>query len=467
MQISREITIKRLTDLKPHPKNPRKHPDEMLKKLSRSIQEFGFTNPVLISDDNMILAGHARCKAAEMLGISEVPCIILPLKGDSASAYVIADNKLNELSEWDENTLAGLMAEIDIGGVDLELTGFSISEIETLLTPQGCVEDEFDEEQAKKDIEDNGGAVTQAGDIWLIGNHRLICGDSTLPGTFEELLEGKKAQLCVTSPPYGIAGNKPGGMQVYESGEIDEWRTTMTAAIRNMCRHANVVCYNIADKFNTGGQFLEPTFAYSIEMFADNGFRPLFIKIWNKQRKALSSASPIHLSTLKGVGDTEYIAAFAGNESAPLGEDEYDLSEVSFVTAFGDYNYKLVRRLSKQERREFGYSAIWNFPSVTGSHSTKNRLDERNHKARFPVTLPWRCLKMFTDSGDIVLEPFSGSGTTMIACEQLGRRCFAVEKSETYCDIATARFHNFAPDAEICLVRGDKKIPLEETGVLS
>jgi|GEM_PF-709462 len=456
-----ELKTMKLADLKPHPKNPRVHPADMLKKLMASIREFGFTNPVLLSEDNMILAGHARCKAAEQLGMTEVPCIVLPLKGSSADAYVIADNKLNELSEWDENKLAELFADLDSAGFDAELTGFDIDEIDALLSPKGCVEDNFDEEKAKKEVEDNGGAVTRSSDIWLLGEHRLLCADSTLPETFEKLLEGEKAQLCVTSPPYAV------GKKKYETDSIDDWFATMRPAIKNICRHAETVCYNIGDKMNTGGQWIEPTFAYSVQMFADNGFRPLFVKVWNKQRMALSSSAPIHLSTLKGVGDSEYIAAFAGNEQTASGEnDEYDLSEISFVTAFGNYNYKLVRRLSKQERREFGYSAIWNFPSVGGVKNTKNRLDERNHKARFPVTLPWRCIKMFTDNGNIVLEPFSGTFSTGIACEQLGRRCFAVERDETYTDISVARFHAFAPDAEIYLLRDGEKIPFADTGVM-
>jgi DNA modification methylase len=109
---------------------------------------------------------------------------------------------------------------------------------------------------------------------------------------------------------------------------------------------------------------------------------------------------------------------------------------------------------------------MWRFASVQGAAKTKNKLDERNHKARFPVELPWRCVKMHSDKGDIVLESFCGSGTTIIACEQLERKCYAIEREPLYCDIAVARFRNFAPDAEIELLRGGVKIPFSETGVL-
>jgi DNA modification methylase len=237
----------------------------------------------------------------------------------------------------------------------------------------------------------------------------------------------------------------------------------MRPAIKNICRHSETVCYNIGDLFSTGSQFIEPTFAYSVQMFSDNGFRPLWVRIWDKKRQALSSQAPYHLATTKPIGDAEYIGAFAGNEN--LSEDDTDVSEHSFLTAFSNSNYKFVKRLSKQERREWGYSSLWRVCSVVGTANTKNRLDERNHKARFPVELPWRCIKMHSDSGDIILEPFSGSGTTIIACEQLERRCYAIEKDCTYTDIAVARYANFVKDAEIFLLRNGEKIPLLETGI--
>jgi hypothetical protein len=298
----------RLSELKPHPKNPRIHPENMLKKLCNSIREFGFTSPVLVDSDYRILAGHARCKAAEKLGIETVPAVILPLSGAAADAYVIADNKLNELSEWDENILADLIADIDSANFDVELTGFDADEIDSLLSPKGCVEDDFDEEKAKKEVEENG-CITQVGDIWQLGNHRIMCGDSTNSADFEKLMNGKKATLCVTSPPYGVG-------KEYEKKGIEPWFETMRPAIKNICRNAETVCYNIGDMFPTGSQYIEPTFSYSVSMFADNGFRPLWVRIWDKKRQALSSSSPYHLASTKPIGDAEYVATFADVKSA-------------------------------------------------------------------------------------------------------------------------------------------------------
>jgi DNA modification methylase len=382
--------------------------------------------------------------------MTEVPAIALPLEGLSAEAYVIADNKLNELSTWDEAKLAELFMGFDIANFDMELTGFSADEIDSILAPKGCVEDDFDTEKAAKEVEANGGAITREGDIWILGEHRLMCGDSTNAEDFARLMDGKRAKLCVTSPPYGVG-------KEYEQKGLEPWFNTMRPAIKNICRNSDTVCYNIADMFNTGGQYIEPTFAYSIQMFADCGFRPIWIRVWDKKKQALSTSAPYHLATAKPVSDSEYVAAFAGVESGTA--TETDISEHSFITAFSNNNYKFVKRLTKQERRDWGYSSLWRISAVNGKR------DPNAHHATFPVELPWRCIKMHSDKGDIVLEPFSGTFTTGIACEQTGRRCFAMEKEPSYCDVSVKRYLDFVPDAEVYLIRGGDIIPLSETGV--
>jgi ParB-like chromosome segregation protein Spo0J len=150
-----ELLMMKIADIKPHPKNPRKHPEDMLIKLEASIREFGFTNPVLISSDNMILAGHARCKAAARMGIQEVPAVRLALEGAKADAYVIVDNKLNELAQWDTELLMDLIKDIDNSGFDVSLTGFDAAEIDDLFrdkTAANVKEDNFDAEKAAAEI---------------------------------------------------------------------------------------------------------------------------------------------------------------------------------------------------------------------------------------------------------------------------------------------------------------------------
>ena len=442
MDFPHEIKYIKLSELKPHPKNPRVHPDKLITKLARSIGEFGFTNPVLVDADNRILAGHARCKAAEKMGMESVPALVLPLTGAAADAYVIADNKLNELSSWDEAVLADLVAEIDAANFDVELTGFDPDEIDALLSPKGCVDDGFDEEKAKKTVEENGGAVTQTGDIWLLGGHRLMCGDSTNLADFEKLMDGQRAQLCVTSPPYGVG-------KEYEKKGLEPWLDTMRPAIKNIYRHSGIVVINLGDLFSTASQFIEPTFAHCIEMLSESGYRPIWIRIWDKKRQALSNSAPYHLATNKPIGDAEWLGAFAGDEETA--DDLVVLDDHGYIVAAAGHNYRFVKRLSRAERKEWGYSSMWRIASVQGAARTKDRLDERNHKARFPVELPWRCIKMHSDKGDIVLEPFSGSGTTIIAAEQTERQCYAMELSPLYCDIAVRRWEEFTGEKAVRL----------------
>jgi DNA modification methylase len=367
------------------------------------------------------------------------------LDDNREKALNVALNKIQ--GDWDENKLAELFAGFDLSDFDAELTGFSADEIETLLDGfynKECIEDDFDEDEAKKAVADNGGAETKVGDLWLLGEHRLLCGDSTSMDDFSRLMDGQKATLCVTSPPYGVGKD-------YEKKGLEPWFDTMTPAIKNICKNASTVCYNIGDMFTTGSQFIEPTFAYSVQMFADNGFRPLWVRIWDKKKQALKTGSPYHLATTKPIGDAEYIGAFSNNGEADDNTEcsETDVSEYSYISAFADYGYKFNKRLSKAERKEWGYSMMWRFLSVQGVAKTKNQLDERNHKARFPVTLPWRCIKMHSDKGDIVLEPFSGTFSTGMACQQLGRRCYAMELSPEYCDISVARLRKEFPDEPV------------------
>ena len=226
----------------------------------------------------------------------------------------------------------------------------------------------------------------------------------------------------------------------------------MKPAIKNICKNADVVCYNIGDLFCTGSQFIEPTFAHSIQMFAECGYRPLWIRIWDKKRQALKSSAPYHLATNKPVGDAEWLGAFGGEEAQSGGENDFVvLDDHGYIAAAASHNYKFVKRLSRAERREWGYGSMWRISSVAGVSKPKDRLDERNHKARFPVELPWRCIKMHSDKGEIVLEPFCGSGTTIVACEQLNRACYAIERDPTYCDIAVARWENFTNEKAVRL----------------
>lgn len=411
----------------PYVNNPRDNKNA-IDKVAASIKEFGFKNPILIDKDMVIIAGHTRIIAAKKLGMTELPIIRAEdLTPTQVKAYRIADNKLAEFSEWSVEALGIEFEELKAENFDLSLTGFDLKDINDLYNTGEAVEDEFDIDKAKTDIEADG-TVTQRGDVWLLGNHRLMCGDSTSAEDMEKLMDGTHAQCTVTSPPYGVG-------KEYEMKGITPWIETIKPVIKNICKFTGIVCWNLGDLYATGGQFIEPTSVYSVNMFADNGFKPIWIRIWKKQGMNFG-VTPYHLVTNKPVQQYEYISAFS--ESGEV--EEYNDQEYVWLSAFAGHSYKFVKRLTKEERKRWGYAGIWEMTTVRAN---------KEHPAMFPVELPWRCIKMHADIGGIVLEPFSGSGTTIIAAEQTERYCYAMELSPVYCDLAVRRWEEFTSEKAV------------------
>ena len=405
--------------------NPRKEllpGDAEYEKLKRSITEFGYVEPVIWNKrSGNVVGGHQRLTVMKNLGFTEVDCVIVDLDDMREKALNDALNKIQ--GERDKDKLSALLTEFDGSEFDVTLTGFDASEVDELLNAfhsAEAVQDDFDVDEEHKAVTSKG-AVTKPGDIWKLGVHRLMCGDSTSSADFAKLMNGNKAQMCVTSPPYGVGKD-------YETKGIKPWFDTMRPVIENLAKYAGIVCWNLGDLYSTGTQFIEPTSMYSMDMFAKQGFRPIWIRIWKKQGMNFG-VGPYHLVTNKPVQQYEYISAFSNS-----GDVEYNDQEYVWLSAFAGHAYKFVKRLTKQERKNWGYAGIWEMTTVRAN---------KEHPAMFPVELPWRCIKMHSDRGDIVVEPFSGSGTTIIACEQLERVCYAMEHSPEYCDVAVQRWERF------------------------
>ncbi|MFZ5591718.1 MAG: site-specific DNA-methyltransferase [Bacillota bacterium] len=412
--------------LNPAAYNPRKDlkpGDKEYEKLKRSIEEYGLVELIVWNKrTGNVVSGHQRLKVMLELGYTDIDCIVIDLDEQSEKALNLAMNKIG--GAWDEDKLASLIADLDAGAFDISLTGFDAAEIDELMNrwySKEAVQDKFDVDK-EKDLIEKDGAITQRGDIWLLGNHRLMCGDSTSAEDFEKLMDGRRAQVCVTSPPYGVGKD-------YEQKGIEPWLATMKPVIKNICKNAGIVCWNLGDLYSTGGQFIEPTSVYSVNMFADNGFRPIWIRIWKKQGMNYG-VGPYHLVSNKPVQQYEYISAFSKNGET----EEYNDQEYVWLSAFAGHSYRFVKRLTKEERKRWGYAGIWEMTTVRAN---------KEHPAMFPVELPWRCIKMHSDRDGIVLEPFSGSGTTIIAAEQTDRCCYAMELSPIYCDLAVKRWEDF------------------------
>jgi len=248
--------------LNPAAYNPRKDlkpGDKEYEKLKRSIAEFGYVEPIIWNKTTgNVVGGHQRLKVLLDLGQTEIDCVVVELDDKREKALNLALNKIQ--GDWDEVKLASLMAEFDASTFDVSLTGFDADEVDALLNKfysKEAIQDDFDVDKEKEAIEAAGETRTHTGDIWLLGQHRLLCGDSTSEVDFDHLMDGAHAQCAVTSPPYGVG-------KEYEKAGIEPWFETMRPAIKNICKNADIVCWNIGDLYATGTQFIEPTEMYSI-----------------------------------------------------------------------------------------------------------------------------------------------------------------------------------------------------------
>ena len=419
------IQKKEISKLNFAPYNPRvelKPGDAEYEKLKRSIKEFGYVELVVWNEKTgNVISGHQRLNVLKDLGDKEIDCIVVNLDDKKEKALNVAMNKIQ--GKWDKEKLVTLLDELDGNEFDVTLTGFDAAEIDELMDEfysKEAIQDDFDIDKEHESIKEKG-AITKPGDIWQLGNHRLMCGDTTNPQDFAKLMQGRVAQVCVTSPPYGVG-------KEYEKKGIEPWLKTMQPAIKNITKYSEIVCWNLGDLYATGTQFIEPTSVYSVNLFNDCGFRPIWIRIWKKQGMNFG-VGPYHLVTNKPVQQYEYISAFSNK-----GDIEYNDQEYVWLSAFAGHAYKFVKRLTKEERKKWGYSGVWEMTTVKAN---------KEHPAMFPVELPWRCIKMHSDKGGIVLEPFSGSGTTILAAEQTDRVCYALEREGTYVDLSVERWQNF------------------------
>src|SRR6202158_1020461 len=211
---SLSIIYRKISELKPYLRNARTHKRKQIKQIKASIEEFGFTNPILIDDNDQIMAGHGRVEAAKLLGLAEVPTVqISHLSAAQKKAYILADNRLAEKAGWDKEILIGELQSLQVEGVDVVITGFEAAEIDILFD---AAADRKSDRHGDDNIPSAGPAVSLAGDLWLLGTHRLFCGDALEGTSYDKLMNGAKASLIFTDPPYNvtISGNVGGNGQI-------------------------------------------------------------------------------------------------------------------------------------------------------------------------------------------------------------------------------------------------------------
>ena len=411
--------------LNPAAYNPRvdlKPGDKEYEKLKRSINEFGYVEPVIWNrQTGNVVGGHQRLKVLLDMGQTEIDCVVVDLDLSHEKALNIALNKIQ--GDWDEDKLAAIMADFDAEAFDVSLTGFDAGEVDALLNrfySHEAVEDDFDAGAEKKKIQDAGGPESQPGDAWQLGDHILICGDPADPSVYDRLLGSERAQCVVTSPPID-----PGA---YARDGIAPWLDRMAGIIRLLAAHADIICWQTGDIAKTGSQFIEPMAVHSVSLFADQNLRPLWIRVW-KMTGHIPTASALQNSSNKPVSQYDFLAAFAGDETESYNDQEY-----TWVSAFASHAFQFVRRLTKDERRKWGYAGVWEISVMKRN---------KDSEPMIPVELPWRCLKMHSDLRASVLDPFAGLGSTLIACEQSGRRCRAIESDPLHCDLILRRWEQF------------------------
>jgi DNA modification methylase len=414
-----EISQVSTKDLIPYAKNARTHTDEQVAQIAASIREFGFVNPVLLKDDNTIIAGHGRVMAARKLGLDTVPAVYLShLTDTQARAYVIADNKLALNAGWDDELLNLELGDLADEGFNLDLTGFDVGEIEEMAGRDGVevVEDEVPEPPADP--------ITKPGDVWLLGEHRLLCGDSTKAEDVERLMDGAKADLCFTSPPYGQQRDYT------EEGKakVADWDGLMRGVFGNLpMTDSGQVLVNLG-LIHREGEWI-PYWEGWIAWMREQGWRRFGWYVWDKLagmpgdwngRLAPAHEFIWHFNR-NAVYPAKFIeCAFAGHvvNRSMVGKN----GEMRAFTAMKNGDAVQSHKIA---------DSVFRFGSAKG-HGI-------DHPAVFPPSLPIHAMQSW--DGDIY-EPFCGSGTTLIAAEQLGRKCYGMEISPQYCDVIVKRWEN-------------------------
>lgn len=412
-------TVK-IAELKPHPKNPRQHPDSAIAKLTRSIQEFGWTNPVLVSKDGFVLAGHARLKAAENAGITEVPVIQLDLEGAKADAYLIADNKTQDLTDWDLPLLKDLLQELDTGEFDIEITGFDSKEIADLINQLHQPEDGLTDDDEVPEPQES---ICKPGDLWVLGTHRLYCGDATVEADVAKLMAGEKADLVFTDPPYNV---NYGSIVGHPSYKRTKGRTRI-----NKTREGHPYWKDREAKGigNAGQTIINDNM--SPEEW-DN-----FVRDYMQNLMGFNTGAFYICMSNKEMYSNKHIFEELGGHWASFIIWHKDL----FVMGMQDYQRQYEPLLYGWKEGckhhwcgDRDQSDVWDI---------KRPRSSPEHPTMKPVELCERAISNSSLVNNIVLDPFGGAGSTLIACEKLNRRCFMTEIDPHYVDVIVARWEAF------------------------
>ncbi len=406
MKTTTELQLVPITKLVPYVNNARTHSPEQIMKLRSSLREFGFINPVIIDRDYGVIAGHGRILAAKEEGITEVPCVFADhLTEAQKKAYIIADNRMAMDAGWDEELLRVEIEALQAEDFDPLLTGFDAAELDELFSDgseKDVKDDDFDLSAALEKA-----SFVEPGDVWTVGRHRLVCGDATSEDDIAKLMNGKRANLIMTDPPYGVSFKSASGLTIQnDSMKDEEFYQFLLSAFQRM-----------ADHLEKGG----PAYVFHADTeglnfrraFVDAGFHLAGCCIWVK-------------------------------DSLVLGRSDYQWQHEPVLYGFlqnGKHPWFSDRK----------QTTIWNFakPKRNANHPTSKPLD----LLAYPIGNS-------TQENAIVVDTFGGSGSTMMACEQMNRTCFMMELDGKYASVILRRAveNSIAPE-DIFVERGGQTIP--------
>lgn len=399
-----EMQLISIDKLVPYVNNARTHSAEQILKLRSSLREFGFVNPIIIDREFNVIAGHGRLMAAKEEGIEEVPCVFVDYLTDAQKkAYILADNRMAMDAGWDDELLKIEMEELQNLGYDLEFTGFDEKELADLfgVDDKEVKEDEFDLTAALEKA-----SFVERGDVWFVGKHKLMCGDATSSEDVAKLMEDKKANLILTDPPYNVAFKSSDGLTIQnDSMDNNDFYEFLYLAFKNMADHLE----------NGGAAYVFHADTEGLNFrkaFIDAGFHLAGCCIWVK-------------------------------DSLVLGRSDYQWQHEPILYGFlqnGKHPWYSDRK----------QTTIWNFdkPKKNSNHPTSKPLD----LLAYPISNS-------TQANAIVIDTFGGSGSTLMACEQMNRICYTMELDEKYASVILRRYVEDTNDSEnVYVIRDGVKI---------
>lgn len=437
-----------IEEIKPNPKNPNQHPQEQVELLAHIIREQGWRAPVTVSTlSGYVVRGHGRLLAAKLLGCTHVPVDYQEYKDEAEElADLVADNRLAELADMDSIMLAQIFKELELSALDMDLTGYAEEDRDEIM--QALLAEELNLEEADKNIPKvTETSVTRPGDIWILGKHRLICGDSTKAATYSKLMQNELAQLIITDPPYNVDYEGAAGKIMNDSMDSTAFR----AFLHDMYTSAAAVTKNGAAAyiFHADGEGV----AFR-EEFTNAGFQLKQCLIWVKNSFVLGRQDYQwrHEPILYGwKGGAAHYFTEARNLSTVMDES-------------GRPEFDNMTREELIELLNIIYDSV-DSEETTVLYCDKP-LKNAEHPTMKPTALIARLVENSSRAGWIVLDPFGGSGSTLIACEATGRRGRLIELDPQFCDVIVKRYMHVTCKRDVTLERAGKSIHVAATGIL-